>query len=79
MKNLYTLSKKGLRFNECQKLLVANEKSKKFLIEKKRISIEWQNKETMYSSEEFIAAIYKIKDLDRQIDQALANLEKKEA
>lgn len=33
----------------------------------------------MYSSEEFIAAIYKIKDLDRQIDQALANLEKKEA
>ncbi len=53
---------------------------KNLLIEKKRISDEWQNKgNEMSPSEEFIVAVYKIKDLDKQIAQVLADLEKEEA
>lgn len=33
----------------------------------------------MSPSEEFIVAVYKIKDLDKQIAQVLADLEKEEA
>lgn len=53
---------------------------KALLIEKKRKSEKYQNeKNMMCSNKEMIAAVYQIKDLDRQIAQTLADLEKEGA
>lgn len=46
------------------------------LREEKKLINKWQTTENrMFPSEEFISAVYKIKDLDRQIDELLAGLE----